>query len=98
MVVDLLVKMGYGGSITDAGKAIGKSGDEGIDGTIKKTSWVWISYTFKQNGGRRAVVSDEPEIQKFVGALAGQGCEEGNIHYNFVIHQRRIGLCAEKRN
>ncbi len=36
MVVELLVKMGYGGSIKDAGKAIGKTGDEGIDGTIKE--------------------------------------------------------------
>ena len=36
LVVELLVKMGYGGSIKDAGKAMGKSGDEGIDGTIKE--------------------------------------------------------------
>jgi len=36
LVVELLVKMGYGGSRKDAGKAIGKSGDEGIDGTIKE--------------------------------------------------------------
>lgn len=36
LVVELLVKMGYGGSIKDAGKAIGKTGDEGIDGTIKE--------------------------------------------------------------
>jgi restriction system protein len=36
LVVDLLVKMGYGGSIKDAGKAIGKTNDEGIDGTIKE--------------------------------------------------------------
>ena len=36
LVVDLLLKMGYGGSIKDAGKAIGKSGDEGIDGIIKE--------------------------------------------------------------
>lgn len=36
LVVELLVKMGYGGSIKDAGRAIGKSGDEGIDGTIKE--------------------------------------------------------------
>ncbi len=36
IVVQLLVKMGYGGSIQDAGKAIGKSGDEGIDGIIKE--------------------------------------------------------------
>lgn len=36
LVVELLVKMGYGGSRKDAGKAIGKSHDEGIDGIIKK--------------------------------------------------------------
>jgi len=31
-----LVKMGYGGSRRDEGQAIGKSGDEGIDGIIKE--------------------------------------------------------------
>jgi restriction system protein len=36
MVVELLVKMGYGGSQKDAGKAIGRTGDEGIDGIIKE--------------------------------------------------------------
>jgi restriction system protein len=36
VVVDLVVKMGYGGSRTDAGKALGRSGDEGIDGIIKE--------------------------------------------------------------
>ena len=36
LVVDLLVRMGYGGSLIDAGKAIGKTGDEGIDGVIKE--------------------------------------------------------------
>ncbi|HMU59753.1 MAG TPA: winged helix-turn-helix domain-containing protein, partial [Chitinophagaceae bacterium] len=36
VVVQLLVKMGYGGSRADAGQAIGKSGDEGIDGIIKE--------------------------------------------------------------
>ena len=36
LVVSLLVKMGYGGSVKDAGKAIGKTGDEGIDGIIKE--------------------------------------------------------------
>ena len=35
LVVDLLLKMGYGGSRADAGHAIGKSGDEGIYGIIK---------------------------------------------------------------
>ena len=36
LVVQLLVKMGYGGSIQDAGQAVGKGGDEGIDGIIKE--------------------------------------------------------------
>lgn len=35
LVIDLLVKMGYGGSREDAGKAVGGSGDGGIDGIIK---------------------------------------------------------------
>src|SRR5207245_3004888 len=36
LVVDLLVKMGYGGTRKDAGQAVGRSGDEGIDGIIKE--------------------------------------------------------------
>lgn len=40
VVIELLVKMGYGGSRSDAGKAIGKSGDGGIDGIIKEDKLV----------------------------------------------------------
>ena len=36
VVVELLVKIGYGGSRVNAGKVIGKSGDGGIDGIIKE--------------------------------------------------------------
>ena len=36
LVVDLLVAMGYGGSLADAGQAIGKTHDGGIDGLIKE--------------------------------------------------------------
>ena len=35
IVVDLLVAMGYGGSLEDPGQIVGKSGDGGIDGTVK---------------------------------------------------------------
>ena len=35
-MVDLLVSMGYGGSKKEAGQAVGKSGDGGIDGIIKE--------------------------------------------------------------
>lgn len=75
LVVEFLVKMGYGGSLADAGKAIGKSGDEGIDGIIKEDKLgldiIYIqAKRWEGNVGR-------PEIQKFVGALAGQGAKKG---------------------
>ena len=77
LVVELVVKMGYGGSIKDAGKAIGKSGDEGIDGTIKEDKLgldvIYIQAKRWQPGN----VIGRPELQKFVGALAGQGAKKG---------------------
>ncbi len=77
LVVELLVKMGYGGSMKDAGKAIGKSGDEGIDGTIKEDKLgldiIYIQAKRWQVGN----VVGRPEIHKFVGALAGQGAKKG---------------------
>lgn len=77
LVVDLLVKMGYGGSIKDAGKAIGKSGDEGIDGTIKEDKLGLDIIYIQAKRWRPGNVVGRPEIHKFVGALAGQGAKKG---------------------
>ncbi len=75
LVVELLVKMGYGGSIKDAGRSIGKSGDEGIDGIIKEDK-LGLDMIYIQAKRWENVVG-RPEIQKFVGALAGQGAKKG---------------------
>ena len=75
IVVELLVKMGYGGSIQDAGKAIGKSGDEGIDGIIKEDK-LGLDVIYVQAKRWEGVVG-RPELHKFVGALAGQGAKKG---------------------
>lgn len=75
LVVKLLVKMGYGGSIQDAGKAIGRSGDEGIDGIIKEDR-LGLDAIYIQAKKWEGTVG-RPEIQKFVGALAGQGAKKG---------------------
>ena len=75
LVVRLLVKMGYGGSIQDAGKAIGRSGDEGIDGIIKEDK-LGLDAVYIQAKKWEGTVG-RPEIQKFVGALAGQGAKKG---------------------
>ncbi len=70
IVVELLVSMGYGGSRKDAGKAIGKSGDEGIDGIIKEDR-LGLDIIYIQAKRWENTVG-RPEIQKFAGALQGQ--------------------------
>jgi restriction system protein len=75
LVVDLLVRMGYGGSLQDAGRAIGKSGDDGIDGIIKEDR-LGLDVIFVQAKRWQATVG-RPEIQKFVGALQGQRARKG---------------------
>lgn len=77
LVVELLVKMGYGGSMKDAGKAIGKSGDEGIDGTIKEDKLGLDIIYIQAKRWKPGNVVGRPELQKFVGALAGQGAKKG---------------------
>jgi restriction system protein len=75
LVVELLVKMGYGGSRRDAGERIGKSGDGGIDGIIKEDR-LGLDTIFLQ-AKRWSGSVGRPEIQKFVGALQGQRARKG---------------------
>lgn len=74
-VVELVVRMGYGGSLRDAGQAIGKSGDEGIDGIIKEDR-LGLDVIYIQAKRWENTVG-RPEIQKFAGALQGQRAKKG---------------------
>jgi restriction system protein len=75
VVIALLVKMGYGGSRADAAEAIGKSGDEGLDGVIKEDR-LGLDIIYVQ-AKRWAATVGRPEIQKFAGALHGQHATKG---------------------
>ncbi|AZP12764.1 restriction endonuclease [Undibacterium parvum] len=75
LVIDLLVGMGYGGSRQDAGRAIGKSGDGGIDGIIKEDK-LGLDAIYIQAKRWEGTVG-RPEIQKFAGALQGQRANKG---------------------
>lgn len=77
LVVELLVKMGYGGSIQDAGQAIGRTGDEGIDGIIKEDKLGLDVVHIQAKKWNKNNTVGRPELQKFVGALAGQGSTKG---------------------
>jgi restriction system protein len=77
LVIDLMLNMGYGNGAIDAGRKLGKSGDEGIDGTISQDK-LGLDVIYLQakrwkkgnNVGRR-------ELQQFVGALSGQNANKG---------------------
>ena len=75
LVVELLVKMGYGGSRRDAGERIGQSGDGGIDGIIKEDRLGLDTIYIQAKRWQGSV--GRPEIQKFVGALQGQRARKG---------------------
>ena len=75
LVVELLLKMGYGGSRADAGDAVGKAGDEGIDGMISEDR-LGLDIVYLQAKRWDGSVG-RPEIQKFVGALHGKRAKKG---------------------
>jgi restriction system protein len=75
VVVDLLVAMGYGGSVEDAGKVVGKSGDGGIDGIIKQDK-LGLDAIYVQAKRWKDVVGS-PEIMKFSGGLTKRHANRG---------------------
>lgn len=77
LVVKLLEKMGYGGSLKVAGSVVGQSGDEGIDGIIREDKLGFSLIFIQAKRWELDKAIGRPEIQKFVGALAGQGATKG---------------------
>lgn len=75
LVVDLLVKMGYGGSRKDAGEAIGRVGDGGIDGIIKEDK-LGLDVIYIQAKRWENTVG-RPSVQAFAGSLEGVRAKRG---------------------
>jgi restriction system protein len=77
LIIELLVKMGYGGSRPDAAAQLGRSGDGGVDGVINEDRlgldrvYIQAKRYAEGNGIGR------PEVQKFVGSLVGMGATKG---------------------
>ncbi|MDK2744325.1 MAG: restriction endonuclease [Nitrospira sp. BO4] len=75
LVVDLMVAMGYGGSRANAGRPIGRPGDEGIDGVINEDK-LGLDLIYLQAKRWEGTVG-RPDVQKFVGALHGKRAQKG---------------------
>ena len=76
LVVKLLQKIGYG-TLKNSGKVTKKSNDEGIDGIINQDKLGFDCIYIQAKKWDKDSTVSRPEIQKFVGALAGQGATKG---------------------
>lgn len=97
LVVQLLVAMGYGGSLKDAGQAVGKSGDGGIDGIIKEDK-LGLDVIHIQAKRWQGTVG-RPEIQSFAGSLDGVKAKKGIFitTSNYSLEARAYVEKIEKR-
>jgi restriction system protein len=75
LVIDLLIRMGYGGSRKDAGQALGKSGDGGIDGIVKEDKLGLDTIYLQAKKWENSV--PVKEIRDFTGALASKKARKG---------------------
>jgi restriction system protein len=75
LVIDLLLAMGYGGSRRDAGRVVGQSGDDGIDGVINEDK-LGLDVVYIQAKRWEGSVG-RPVVQAFVGSLAGNQAKKG---------------------
>lgn len=76
IVIDVLIKMGYGGSDSAAGLAVGRSGDGGIDGIIKEDALGLDNIYIQAKRWDKGTVG-RPQIQQFSGALDDKGATKG---------------------
>ncbi|MEO0239138.1 MAG: restriction endonuclease [candidate division WOR-3 bacterium] len=77
LVLELIVKMGYGGTFEEASKVLGKSGDEGVDGVIKEDLLGLDNIYLQAKRYKPDQTIGRKEIQSFVGALHGKGSRKG---------------------
>lgn len=76
LIIQLMLKLGYGGAGEESGIALGKVGDEGVDGVIKQDKLGLENIYLQAKRYTKGSVG-KPEVQAFVGALSGQGATKG---------------------
>ena len=77
IIVDLLIAMGYGGGRVEAGRALGKTGDGGVDGEISEDELGLDVIYIQAKCHNPDSTIGRPEIQSFVGSLEGKKANKG---------------------
>ncbi len=76
LVVDIVLAMGYGGSRKDAGMAIGKSGDGGVDGIVNEDR-LGLDKIYLQAKRWKSGKVGRPDVQSFSGSLDDKQAKKG---------------------
>lgn len=77
LVVDLVMAMGYGSDEENAGVVTNPTNDGGVDGIVSEDKLGFNKIYIQAKCWDKASTVSRPEIQKFVGALAGMGANKG---------------------
>ncbi len=77
LVVELLVRMGYGGSVEEAGRRLGKTGDDGLDGVISEDRLGFDVIYVQAKKWQPTNTVGRPEVQQFAGSLGGAHARKG---------------------
>ena len=97
LVVTLLTTMGYGGSLADAGQALGKPHDGGIDGVIKEDK-LGLDLIYIQAKKWKDTTVGSTDVQSFVGALAGVKARRGVFLTTSKFSREAIAYAASLEN
>jgi restriction system protein len=98
LVVKLLIEMGYGTLEVNKDAVTKKTGDEAIDGIVSADKFGFDSIYIQAKQWKRDTVISRPEIQKFLGALAGQGAEKGIFITTAQFSKEAINYAAKQLN
>lgn len=77
LILDLLVAMGYGGGRAEMARQTQRSNDDGIDGVIKEDALGLDLVLIQAKRYTPPNAVGRPEMQGFVGSLAGNGTAKG---------------------
>ncbi len=95
LVVKLLIAMGYGTLKENPDAVTQKSSDEGIDGLVSADKFGFDTIYIQAKQWKTDNVVGRPEIQKFMGALAGQGASKGIFITTSHFSKEAIGFAAK---
>lgn len=98
LVVKLLISMGYGKLSENKDAVTKKSGDEGIDGIVSADKFGFDSIYIQAKQWKPESKVSRPEIQKFLGALVGQGANKGIFITTAQFSREAVSFASKQLN